>query len=73
MLTERPIPGQSLTTESGSSPYERPPETSDPRVALKMHLDNLNKPQSIEDIAHFTKLDVDIDFSSAFLIVFSTR
>jgi len=61
MLTDRPIPGQSLTTPPKSAPYERPPETADPRVALKMHLDNLNRPQAIEDIAHFTKLDVDIE------------
>ena len=43
MLTDRPIPGQSLTTVPKSFPYERPPELTDPTEALDLHLDNLVK------------------------------
>lgn len=61
MLTDRPIPGQSLTTPPKSAPYERPPETNDPKSALKMHIENLDKPEAIEDIAYFVQTEVDIE------------
>ena len=60
MLTERPIPGQSLTTESGSSPYERPPETTDAIDALDIHLDNLNDSETMESVANILESGVDL-------------
>ena len=60
MLTERPIPGQSLTTESGSSPYERPPETNDAIDALDIHMDNLNDPETMESVANILESGVDL-------------
>ena len=60
MLTERPIPGQSLTTESGSSPYERPPETIDAIDALDIHLDNLNDSETMESVANILESGVDL-------------
>ena len=50
MLTERPIPGQSLTTTPKNAPYERPPELTDSTEALDFHLDNLVKDGVIEDV-----------------------
>ena len=60
MLTERPIPGQSLRTESGSSPYERPPETTDAIDALDIHLDNLNDSETMESVANILESGVDL-------------
>ena len=36
-----PIPGQSLTTEPGNAPYERPPEMTDPEDALIYQIEQL--------------------------------
>lgn len=37
-----PIPGQSLTREPKSRPFERPPEIVHPEQALQMHLKRMN-------------------------------
>lgn len=44
----RPIPGQSLTVEPKSLPYERPPEVTDPEQALQIHLAKLAEPKRME-------------------------
>lgn len=56
MQFDRPLPGQSLTQEPKSAPYERPPEVVDPVVALDGHLRSLSRPEAIEEIVFF--LDV---------------
>ena len=48
-ITDRPIPGQSLTAEPRSQAFERPPEVVDPIEALDLHLDNLSKEGAMED------------------------
>ena len=61
MLTfERPIPGQSLTTEPKNAPYERPPEIVDPVEALNVHIENLLKPGAMEDALYFLEYGVDL-------------
>jgi len=61
MLTfERPIPGQSLTTEPKNAPYERPPEVVDPVEALNVHIENLLKPGAMEDALYFLEYGVDL-------------
>jgi len=61
MLTfERPIPGQSLTTEPKNAPYERPPEIVDPIEAIDVHIDNLLKPGAMEDVLYFLEYGVDL-------------
>ena len=61
MLTfERPIPGQSLTTEPKNAPYERPPEITDPIEALDAHINNLLKPGAMEDVLYFLEFGVDL-------------
>lgn len=57
---DRPIPGQSLTTEPRNAPFERPPEIVDPEEALQVHLTKLNKPEAIEDAMFYLELGVDI-------------
>ena len=49
MLTERPIPGQSLTTPSKSQSYENPPEIVNPLDALDYTVNRLNSKESMED------------------------
>ena len=61
MLTfERPIPGQSLTTEPKNAPYERPPEIVDPVEALDAHIENLLKPGAMEDVLYFLEYGIDL-------------
>ena len=52
-MYDRPIPGQSLTTEPKNAPYENPPEITDPDEALMVHLDHLNNEEAAEDILDF--------------------
>ncbi len=51
MLTDREIPGQSLADTPRNNPYERPPETTNPLVALDKHLELLDEPDTIQGIA----------------------
>ena len=60
MITERPIPGQSLTTPPQSQPYERPPQITDAVDALDYHINRLNRKESKEDIIDLLELDVDV-------------
>lgn len=41
--TQRPIPGQSLTREPGSAPWEQPPRYTDPEEAIMHLLDTLTE------------------------------
>ena len=58
MITERPIPGQSLTTPPQSQPYERPPQITDAVDALDYHIDRLNRKESKEDIIDLIELEI---------------
>lgn len=60
MTFERPVPGQSLTTEPKNAPYERPPEIVDPIEAIDVHVDNLLKPGAMEDVLYFLEFGVDL-------------
>jgi len=55
----RPVPGQSLTSEPGKYPYERPPEINDPEEALMYHLLRLSEPQTMK--AAFQTLEIGVD------------
>ena len=59
-ITERPIPGQSLTAEPRSQPFERPPEIVDPIEAIDAHLDNLSSEGAVEDLIYFAEFGVDL-------------
>ena len=60
LIFNGPIPGQSLTTEPKNAAYERAPEVTDPIKALDVHLDNLNKPEAMEDALYFLELGIDL-------------
>tara|TARA_R100001086_G_scaffold76621_2_gene37172 strand:+ start:240 stop:761 length:522 start_codon:yes stop_codon:yes gene_type:complete len=57
---DRPIPGQSLTTTPKAAPYERPPDVTDPREALKIHLDKLMEEGTMDDALFFLEQGLDI-------------
>jgi hypothetical protein len=47
---DAPIPGQSLTNEPRKHPWERPPETNDPDVAITHHLTRIGSPELLDNI-----------------------
>jgi hypothetical protein len=51
-----PIPGQSLTSEPKSRPFERPPQIVDPVDALDMHIENITNVEALEDAFHFLEM-----------------
>ena len=55
-----PIPGESLTVEPKSMPYERPPEISDPIEALDLHINNITRPDAMEDMFFFLHSGLDL-------------
>jgi len=55
-----PIPGQSLTDEPSGFPWERPPETADPNVAIKMHLDKFADDEFLDSALYLMQLGVPI-------------
>ncbi len=57
---DRPVPGQSLTTEPKNAPYERPPEIVDPIEAIDSHIENLLRYGAMEDILYFLDFGVDL-------------
>jgi hypothetical protein len=59
-MFDRPIPGQSLTSEPKGQAYERPPETVSPKEALEIHIENLSTEEAIEDITHFISMGLDV-------------
>lgn len=59
-LFSAPIPGQSLTTEPKSRPYERPPEITDPEDALRLHLTRLNDVERLDTAMMLLDKGVDV-------------
>ena len=60
MMYDRPIPGQSLTTEPKNAPYENPPEITNVDEAIMHHIDHLNNAEAAEDILDFIEAGVDV-------------
>ena len=60
LMFNGPIPGQSLTTEPRAMPYERPPEIVDPIEALDLHIENMSRPEAMEDALFFLEMGVDM-------------
>ena len=59
-LFSAPIPGQSLTAEPKSRPYERPPEITDPEDALRLHLTRLNDVERLDTAMMLLDKGVDV-------------
>tara|TARA_R110002020_G_scaffold172791_2_gene363288 strand:+ start:1277 stop:1807 length:531 start_codon:yes stop_codon:yes gene_type:complete len=59
-LFDYPVPGQSLTTTPKNASYERPPQVTDPRKALQIHVENLGNKQSVEDLKYYVEMGLDV-------------
>ena len=46
------MPGQSLTANPGQFPYEKPPMTVDPEVAIDSLVETMREPAAMETIGH---------------------
>ena len=56
-----PIPGQSLTDTPKNYPWERPAEITDPREAIKFHIDGINKPEALDNIIEMLQLGIPVN------------
>ena len=56
-----PIPGQSLTDTPKNYPWERPAEITDPREAIKFHLDGINRPEALDNIIEMLQLGIPVN------------
>lgn len=56
-----PIPGQSLTDEPKNYPWERPAEITDPREAIKFHIDGINRPEALDNIIEMLQLGIPVN------------
>ena len=57
-LLNAPIAGQSLTDTPKNYPWERPAEISDPREAIKFHMDGLSSPEALDNIVELIQMGV---------------
>ena len=60
MIFERPVPGQSLTTEPKNVPYENPPELVDPEEAALVHLERINNAEAVESILFYLENGISV-------------
>lgn len=59
-LIAGPIPGQSLTREPGSAPWERPSKYSDPLDALEHYMETLTSEEVVDNITDMLELGVPV-------------
>jgi len=59
-MINAPIPGQSLTGEPKSYPWENPPKYVKPFDAAMYHLEQLNEPKKVTALLDMLELDVDL-------------
>lgn len=55
---DAPIPGESLTQEPKKYPWEQPPEITDPKDALNMHMERLSRPDVMDGTIAFLEAGV---------------
>lgn len=55
-----PIAGQSLTTELGNRPWQKPPQYTTPEQALEFYLPRLNEPQVYDQLIDVMQLGIPI-------------
>lgn len=54
------IPGNSLTDEPGGYKWERPPATSDPDEAVMMHIERLNRPETLDAVVFMHQAEMPV-------------
>lgn len=60
MEFDAPIPGESLTGMPKKYPWERPPEITDPKEALRSHVDHLNNPEVMDNVLTLVEAGVPV-------------
>ncbi len=63
-----PIPGQSLTSEPGNVPWEKPSALSDPMDVLEMYMEKLNDKEVMDDVIDMLDIGIPVDIVSASLL-----
>lgn len=63
-----PIPGESLTAEQGSMPWEKPPQLDTPEAALEFYLDKLSNEEAIETVGSMMQTGVPIDIITSSML-----
>ena len=59
-MFDRPIPGQSLTTEPGNRPWEQPAQYSKPEEALGYYMPRIMKEENASELMKFLKKDIPV-------------
>lgn len=67
-MFNKPIPGESLTSEPGKYPWERPPQMEDINEIADHYLSRLNKPDAIDDILDLVEMDIPIEAIAGALV-----
>lgn len=60
-LLDGPIPGQSLTGEPGNTPWESPPEISNPEEAVNFIFKNMKSPENMQKLLDFITAGVPLE------------
>lgn len=60
IFLDAPIPGQSLTIEPGSVPWEQPPQYTTLAEVVKFYTEQLDNPDTILDLLDLLKRDIPI-------------
>ena len=55
-----PIPGQSLTSEPGNAPWEKPSKFSDPLDALEMYMEKLGDEETLDDVMDMLDIGIPV-------------
>lgn len=65
---DAPIPGQSLTREPRNAPWERPPETADPEVAIEKHIQRIGDTKVLNAILDYVDLGLPVSFITEMML-----
>ena len=66
---QRPIPGQSLTTEPGSRPWEKPPKFTDPDEVMDYFMDKLTQPKNANRVYSLLESGVEVEAISSPMVM----
>ncbi len=67
-LFDAPIPGQSLTREMGSAPFEMPPQYTDVNEALEYIFDKLTRPREVVKLVLVLKKGMPVEYLARALL-----
>lgn len=68
-LFDRPIPGQSLTKEPGSAPWEHPPQFARPEDALEYLFETLSQPRNALQLVMVLKKGMPVEWLAKTIVM----